>query len=163
MIGQLPLFEDSCTCVVCPVHHGLETPTATATEQIYRAVLVGRLEIDNEGRVWRGHNRAERPYGNYLRIRARVDGTLRGTLAHRLVWRHFSGCPIPAELQVNHINGDGCDNRYTNLELVTPSENGLHRYHILGRGRLTPDARDRGNQVQKALWGRPPLTTPHAF
>lgn len=148
--GQLPLLEDSCTCVVCPVHHGLQAPPARAVEQVHRAVLDGRLEIDNEGRVWRAHKRAEVAYGNYLRVRASVDNKLRSTLAHRLVWRHFRG-PIPEGLQINHINGDGCDNRPANLELLTPSENGLHRHHILGRGQLTPDARQRGNQTQKAM------------
>lgn len=161
--SQLPLLEDRCTCVVCPVHHGLQAPPARAVEQVYRAVLDGRLEIDNEGRVWRAHKRAEITYGKYLRVRASVDNKLRNTLAHRLVWRHFSGRSIPTGFQINHINGDGCDNRPQNLELVTPSENGRHRYNILGRGQLTPDARQRGNQTQRAMREQSQPTLPLAL
>lgn len=47
--------------------------------------------------------------------------------AHRMIWESVHG-PIPSGLQINHINGIKSDNRIANLELVTPSENGLHAY-----------------------------------
>jgi hypothetical protein len=51
---------------------------------------------------------------------------------HRLVMAAFVGeCPPGQE--VNHINGQRSDNRLSNLEYVTRSENNLHAYQILGR------------------------------
>lgn len=143
-----------CLCEVCPVHKGLSVRSMTAEAFVYSAVLDSRLRIDNEGLVWRGLNRAESEYkGGYWRVRARVKGVLRGTLAHRLVWHHFNG-PIPDGLQVNHINGNGFDNRPCNLELLTPRENSLHRHHILGRGQLSETAREKGRKkIQEMHFG----------
>jgi hypothetical protein len=50
-------------------------------------------------------------------------------MAHRVMWESVHG-PIPAGMQINHINGIKGDNRIANLELVTPSENALHAYRI---------------------------------
>lgn len=70
------------------------------------------------GRPWR--RRAK----GYVQVRG-SDG--RYYSAHRLIWEAVNG-PIPAGLEINHINGDKADNRIANLELVTPSENSLHAY-----------------------------------
>ncbi len=34
---------------------------------------------------------------------------------HRVIWEHFHG-PIPESVQIDHINGDGLDNRMENLD-----------------------------------------------
>lgn len=68
---------------------------------------------------------------------------------HRLVVIAFIG-PIPQGMHVNHKNGVKDDNRVENLEIVTPHENVLHGYRVLGRqGRNTNPARgeSHGNAV----------------
>lgn len=47
--------------------------------------------------------------------------------AHRMIWEHVHGA-IPEGMEINHKNGVKWDNRISNLELVTPSENCLHAY-----------------------------------
>ena len=42
--------------------------------------------------------------------------------AHRIVWVMHYG-PIPDGMQIDHIDGDGTNNRLSNLRIVTASEN----------------------------------------
>ena len=79
-------------------------------EAVYPFVLARIIRIDNQGSVWRGRRRAENDTGKYLQVRIMRNGVRHHALAHRLVWLHFWGA-IPGNLQINHINGDGKDNR----------------------------------------------------
>lgn len=56
-------------------------------------------------------------------IRVRVND--KKYLAHRLIWLHQTGA-LPGGKHIDHINGDGTDNRWQNLRLVTPVENGYN-------------------------------------
>lgn len=53
-------------------------------------------------------------------IQVRVDDRLH--YAHRIAWVMLHG-PIGRTEEIDHINGDGTDNRIANLRLVTSSQN----------------------------------------
>lgn len=106
------------------------------------------IEIDEDGRVWRiaescrwngsrpcTRRRAERlcPDG-YMRVNASLHRERWTALAHRLVWVAARG-PIPDGMEINHKDGDKTNNRLSNLEVVTPSENVRHSLAVLGRKR----------------------------
>lgn len=67
----------------------------------------------------------------YARIVLYVDTKYKTELVHRLVAHAFIG--DIAGLEVNHLNGDGTDNRVSNLEIVTSRDNKLHRHRVLRR------------------------------
>jgi HNH endonuclease len=126
----------------------LDRPTE---ECIYELVREGRLEIDDEGRVWRiavsvpgpgktrrivasQRRRAERLASNgYLTIVQSRHGHYVETTAARVIWYHFYGT-IPPGLTVNHRNGVKTENRPANLELATSREQSIHRDHIIRTG-----------------------------
>ena len=51
------------------------------------------------------------------------EGKSKMYLVHRVVYETFSGEPIPNNLQCNHISEDKTDNRFCNLNLMTPKQN----------------------------------------
>ena len=62
-------------------------------------------------------------------MRLHRDGSSEHRLLHRLLYEHFIG-PIPKGLTVNHRNGIKTDNRLSNLELATHSEQQNHAYAL---------------------------------
>lgn len=135
-----------------------------AERELIACVKSGEWEVDEAGRIWRlaarrgrgrhgsgvrlhpvSRRRAEKLLPNgYLMVRASLDGRRVVGAAHRLVWQHFVG-DIPPGLVLNHINGEKADNRPSNLEVVTYSENARHARRVLGkgdqRGEANPSAR----------------------
>lgn len=79
-------------------------------------------DVYEDGRVYSHHSkRFMNPVltSGYLMLGSRL-----GTV-HRLVAMCFIGS-IPSDMVVNHIDGNKCNNHYSNLEIVTVSENVKH-------------------------------------
>jgi len=57
----------------------------------------------------------------YLYLNCGVDGKYYSIQMHKIVWVWHHGC-FPT-MQIDHINGNGFDNRIENLREVTQSEN----------------------------------------
>ena len=122
----------------------------------------GEFEIDSTGRIWRiakRHGKGVRLGGGYAkgstvspckRVRGEyrtrqgyllVAITVRGrktvTGAHRIIWAMSNG-PIPKGLTINHKNGIKDDNRPSNLETATYSEQRRHALDVLKVKRHRP-------------------------
>lgn len=60
--------------------------------------------------------------GKYSRVQCYYGLNGKRFLVHRIVWECFNG-PIPAGLEINHIDNDPNNNALDNLELISHSEN----------------------------------------
>lgn len=97
-----------------------------------------KYEIFLDGRIWSySHNKWMKPTlhssGYYIIGLSDNDGNLKTYRLHRVVYESVTGQPIPEGLQVNHINEDKSDNRFENLNLMTPKENtnwGTHNERV---------------------------------
>ena len=88
-------------------------------------------------------NRAEQLKSDgYSQVRAQVSKQEIAIGAHRLVWLVLCG-DIPDGREINHRNGCRSDNHPANLEVVTPGENLLHAYAVLGRHRAAGERNGR--------------------
>ena len=107
--------------------------------------------VSSMGRVGskrRGKFRVMKPPrdgAGYPFVKICTNGAQRSRKVHTLVAEAFLGPrPTPAH-QVNHKNGIKDDPRTENLEWVTPSENTIHAYDVLGvkaaRGEANSQAR----------------------
>jgi len=67
---------------------------------------------------------------DYISITLCKDGIMKAHNVHRLVCDSFNHFGKDNKLDVNHINGNKKDNRLSNLEFVTKSENTLHAQRI---------------------------------
>ena len=65
-------------------------------------------------------------HNGYVHIGLIVDGKQRWALAHRLVAETFLEPPTEKQTDVNHRNKVRADNRLSNLEWVTRSQNMRH-------------------------------------
>lgn len=68
----------------------------------------------------------------YLNVLLCKNGKVKTWRVNRLIAMTFIKNPYGKE-QVNHINGIKVDNRASNLEWATASENIAHAYQVLGR------------------------------
>jgi hypothetical protein len=66
----------------------------------------------------------------YPRVALCKGGKIKNVSVHRLVADAFVHGKTEVKCQVNHINGIKHDNRYTNLEWVSPKENTIHAVRL---------------------------------
>ena len=102
---------------------------------------IWEYEVSTDGRIRRNKKELKGSINEKGYIRVNIHG--KKTMLHRIIAEVFIGSPKEFQ-QVNHKNGIKSDNRVENLEWVTPSENLLHVYRILGRkaafqGKKMPD------------------------
>ena len=103
----------------------------------------GIYQVSDQGRVMnvvRGRQLKLHINGSgYIQVTLQKQGQRKYPLVHRLVAQAFIPNP-ESRPQVNHINGVKCDNRKSNLEWCTMSENLWHRHNILNQpgGRSRP-------------------------
>lgn len=99
-------------------------------ERTYIVSDLGRVQRISTGRILK----CWRPIGYqwlYLQCSLSQNGINKSARVHRLVLEAFIG-KIPVGKEANHKNGDHCDARLKNLEIVTRSQNAIHARHVLG-------------------------------
>ena len=104
--------------------------------KVYHAVLAGRLQIDENGAIWRVYKRGRvrtehRTASGHLQVTWQISGKRYAAAASRLVYLHFNGV-IPPGLTINHKDGTPHNNHPSNLEAVTYAENNRHSRVVLG-------------------------------
>jgi len=87
-----------------------------------------KYEVYEDGKIWSyKSNKFLKPFtrkdGYQQVFLSDNEGNIKMYLVHRLVYQAVTGEPIPENLQVNHINEDKTDNRFENLNLMSPKEN----------------------------------------
>lgn len=118
---------------------------ATRDSYIERLVFDNRYQIRDDGTIWtkvskQGHCNLKQwrqcsifeNHSGHLKIK--YDN--QSLALHRIIYRKFHGVLSP-DLVVNHIDGDPKNNRPINLELVTQSQNNIHRFRTLGHAPVT--------------------------
>jgi hypothetical protein len=122
-------------------------------------VQEGFLEVRADGSVWRIKHQLGRPGF----VPKRVDhgkrhksvklhwppGEIHSVPVQRLVWQVHKG-NIPAGQTVNHKDGDPTNNRISNLELMTQSEQQKHRYRVLGHKTALQALQERYDELRAA-------------
>ncbi len=138
-------------------------PGPYSTEFYERSAVHFFLEVFlevREGEIWRLRKLNGRPHipnridyssgsSRHRAFKARLDGEIHSIPVQRMVWQVHKG-DIPPGLTVNHKDGDPSNNRIANLELLTQSEQHLHRFRILGHKPAMTMIRDRYAAVVEA-------------
>lgn len=101
------------------------------------AIESGLVTADTDGTIHKRYadgemrvvKHADRP-NKYKLVSATIDGKPKNFVAHRFVAKTY--IPNPENKpQVNHIDGNKCNNRVDNLEWVTAKENAYHAFTVL--------------------------------
>lgn len=108
------------------------TPRSLPGEE-WRAILGWKgFEVSSRGRVRKPNGKIAKAHLSMGYPRVHLGKTRRRT--HILVAAAFLG-PRLLDIQVNHKDGNRLNNCLGNLEYVTPAENNLHAYRVLGKKR----------------------------
>lgn len=105
-------------------------------ELIKEIIASGRyLCVSPSGDIYKKTEQGMIPLSKHKRkgyeyVEVSCNGLRQKLAVHRLVATAFHKNPnnLP---QVNHINGDTTDNRASNLEWISPSENQMHSRYVL--------------------------------
>lgn len=94
-------------------------------KDLYTITSDGEVYSDNVGKM-KSRNRAGSEYQiiNFMKN----DGTKACYRLHRLVMMAFQPIPNPSEMEVNHKDGNKKNNKLSNLEWCTSSENQRHAF-----------------------------------
>lgn len=92
--------------------------------------------------TWRELKPRKTPDG-YIQFASCLNGKVKNIYVHRAVYQAFCG-DIPEGKEINHINCKRDDNRLSNLEVVTPSQNSNH-----------PPTRGHKREAQTKRWSDP--------
>jgi hypothetical protein len=99
----------------------------------YAVSSLGRVRSESHGKHIHRASLVLRPHtarGYYIITLSKGRRGLRvSPTVHKLVATAFLGTR-PSENQINHIDGNRLNNRASNLEYVTPSENMLHAFRL---------------------------------
>ena len=96
----------------------------------YSVSNYGRIRRDKSfGITWAGRILRQSRRGDYLKVTLCKYPIKTQVSIHTMVARAFLG-PCPEGHEVNHKNGIKSDNRDSNLEYVTPSQNSVHAYEL---------------------------------
>jgi hypothetical protein len=88
--------------------------------------------VEPDGRVWSEKSQKflkptkNGANGKYRKYTFRVNGKVINKSVHRLVMEYFGPEKPDENSQVNHIDGNGCNNDLKNLEWVSPVQNTAH-------------------------------------
>ena len=87
-----------------------------------------KYEVFDDGRIWSYRKNkflkpSTLPSGYQQVCLTDNEGNRKMYYLHRIVYETFSGSQIPNNLQCNHINEDKSDNRFCNINLLTPKQN----------------------------------------
>lgn len=106
-------------------------------EGVYQASNSGYVKRVKSAKYKTGHvlSPAKNKSG-YCTVSLYRDKEKRSRLVHSLVMAAFCGVPA-SSMEVNHKNGIKTDNRLSNLEYVTRSENQRHSIDVLGKKSLS--------------------------
>ena len=89
---------------------GLLTWKISRSSRIKIGQVAGSLKTCNKNK----------PYEHYYLHVGFAEGRI---MNHRIIWEMMTGEPPPRNMQIDHRDGDGTNNRWANLRLASPSQN----------------------------------------